>query len=184
VPAAVPAVGAEVAVVPVAQDDVGVGLGLFGFVVVVDVVDGDHRDGPPHDGVQFRLVEVALDSAAAAVARGRHLRRVREVAAVGGAAEEDEVHVAALDQVHLPRRVQGGAAPAQGDADPVLVGGEVRPAHAAPQPHVNPVEELVHRSRRRWWWWWRSCGWAVRCLGNREGEGEQSRAGIRCGGYV
>jgi hypothetical protein len=53
----------------------------------------------------------------------------------------------------------------------------------APQPHVNPVEELVHRSRRWGWRWWRSCGWAGDELfvawGTEEGEGEQSGYSLR-----
>jgi hypothetical protein len=30
---------------------------------------------------------------------------------------------------------------------------EVPSVHAAPQPHVRPVRELLHRRGRRWWWW-------------------------------
>jgi hypothetical protein len=48
---------------------------------------------------------------------------------------------------------------------------------------VNPVEELVHRSRRWGWRWWRSCGWAGDELfvawGTEEGEGEQSGYSLR-----
>jgi len=161
VPAAVPAVGAEVelCVPPLVQED----------VVAAATPRRDGLGPPPYVGLQ-RLAVVALDGAhgdAAAVAvRLRHGRRGPEVAAVGGGAEEDEGEAVAHDQVHLPRRVQRLAARAQGDAGPVLVGVEVRAPHAVPQPHVRPVGEAVHRGRG--WWWW--CGG-----GGRAGELEREQ---------
>jgi len=134
VPAAVPAVAAEVALQIVAHDDV---------VAVIP-----RPDDPPHDGARVEIVAVALDDASAAVAaRRRRVGRDREVAAVGGAVEEDVGDTLVHDPVHLPRRVQRRAARAQGDADPVLVGVEVRAELAALQPHVRPVGEEVHRRR-------------------------------------
>ena len=166
VPAAVPAVGAEAAgEATVAQDDDA-------------FADVARPNGPPHDGVQVRLVVVALDRAEAG--RRLHGGREREVPAVGGAAEEHVVEVAALDQVHPPRRVQGGAARAEGDADPVLVGVEVQAAHQAPHPHVDPVRELIHRGRR--WWRCAAASGAPSALlrGGEEEEGaEQGRCSLR-----
>ena len=86
VPVAAPAVGAEAALVVVVQADV--------------VLAGLHPIGRPHEGrVQVRQVVVALD---AAVARRGNiiLVRDREVPAVGGALEEEEV-VARVDPYHI-----------------------------------------------------------------------------------
>jgi len=145
-PRAEPAVGAEVAVVDVAHAEVAAAVGAR---------DGD---GPPHDGVQVPRVVAALDGGDAAVSRGLLLvGRQREVPAVGGAVEEHVVDAVAQDPVHPPHRVQRrlAAEREQGDPNPVLVGVEVRrAAHAAPQPHVDPVGEFVHRGRVPRWWWW------------------------------
>jgi len=141
VPAAVPAVGAEVAFFAhsqvAAQEDVAAAI--------------QRRDGPPPDVELLRLTEVALGGCVAAVAVPGRGRREREVAAVGGAKEEDVGDAFARDPVHLPRRVQRRAVRAEGDAGPVLVGVDVVPApRAAPQPHVRPIGEAVHRGRGCW----------------------------------
>jgi hypothetical protein len=176
VPEAVPAVGAEKAVGDVAQEDVpGV----------------PRADGLPQDGVHALLAVVPLDDAVAAVPRRRRVGRGREVPAVGGAVEEDAGGAVVQDPLHPPRRVRRPAAePAQGDARPVLVGVEVPAVHAAPQPHVRPVGELLHRVRRR------SGGHLV---GEREASpgslraaargrgsvvGEERAEQVRCDGYV
>jgi hypothetical protein len=139
VPEAVPSVGAEEAVGDVAQEDVA---GVPG------------ADGLPQDGVHV-LVVVAQVDAEAEVARRRRVVGRREVPAIGGAVEEDAGGAVVQDAVHLPRHVHRPAAPAaQGHPHPVLVGVEVPCVHAAPQPHVRPVGELLHRRRGRRWWRW------------------------------
>ena len=90
------------------------------------------------------------------------------------------MEVTALDQVHPPRRFQGGAARAEGDADAVLVGVEVPAAHAAPQPHVDPVREPIHRGRRRWRCAAASGAPSALLRGGEEEEGaEQGRCSLR-----
>ena len=170
-----PAVGAEVAflVLQCAEED-----------VIAAIPCGD---GPPPDVALLRLAEVAQDGA---VAVRRQVRREREVAAVGGVLEEEAGRAVAQDDtLHLPRRVHHRAARAQGDAGPVVVGEEVRAPQGAPQPHVHPVGETIHRGRR--WWWW--------CAGKQDdrlgflalvrgGEGKEREAkqsgGVRCDGLA
>jgi len=56
---------------------------------------------------------------------------------------------AVQDPVHLPRYAQGAAVPARGHPRAVLVGVETEvpsSVHAAPQPHISPVRELLHQS--------------------------------------
>lgn len=91
------------------------------------------------------------------------VQRVELLAEVRGGKTEDEVHVAVLDHVHLPschavlreprRRLR------ETPSRPRRRRGT---SHVAPQLHVTPIEELVHRSRWWWWWWWWpcGCGWA------------------------
>jgi hypothetical protein len=127
----VPGGGAEEAVGDVEHEDV---VGLV-----------RHPDGLPEDVALLRGVVGGLDGGVAGVDQRHPLGREGEVPAVGGAVEEDVAAAAAPDPVHPPRRVQGRAARAQGDARPVLVGVEVRAVHAVPQPHVRPVTKELHR---------------------------------------
>jgi hypothetical protein len=131
VPAEVPAVGAEEAVGDVSQEYVAPALLRL--------------DGRPEDGAHRQVVVDALDDELPAVAERARLVRGCEVAAVGGAVEEDERDVVADDPVHPPRRVQRRAHRAQGDAPPVLVGVEVPAAHAALQADEGTVREELHR---------------------------------------
>jgi hypothetical protein len=139
-------------------------------------------DDHPEDVVLVRGVVGAQDGAAAAALR-RGPGPEGEVPAVGGAAEEHVGGAVARDAVHAPRRAQRRALRARGDTRPVPVGVEVRAVDAAPQPHVRPVGEELHRSPGGW----RRC-----CCrgggGRRRGSGavlqgggwersEQSRAG-------
>ena len=109
-------------------------------------------DGHPEDVVLVRVVEGAQDGVAAVAlrrGRGRWPGPEREVPAVGGAAEEHVGGAPAHEAVHGLRRAQRRALRARGDAPPVLVGVEVRAVEAAPQPHVRPVGEELHRSPAR-----------------------------------
>jgi hypothetical protein len=132
VPGEVLAVGAEEAVGDVAEDDVG---------------PVPRPDGLPHDGGLLVVFVQALDDDLPAVAERGRLVRGGEVAAVGGAVEEDAGAAVVVDPVHPPRRVQRRALRAQGHAHPVLVRVEVHAAHAVPQADVHAVGELLHRGR-------------------------------------
>ena len=166
------AVGAEVAVEVVAQADVS------------RVVD--HPEGPPHEGALVVPAVVALDGAVAAVAGLRLGGRDREVAAVGGALEEEQGGPVDVDAVHPPHRVQGegGAVRAQGDPLPVVVGVEVRLLHAVPQPHEGPVGKEVHRRDGRQLLTTGAAQHFRRGLGARGERREQSRCSLGRDGYV
>jgi hypothetical protein len=132
----VPPVGAEVAVAVIV---------VLGGVAEHDLVPGPEPNELPPDGFILELVVVSLRDEAAAEADRRRGVGGGEVAAAGGAAEE-HVLVVLVVAVHHPRHVHGRAMAAEGDAKPVLVGVEVGPVDATPQPHVLPVEKLVHQS--------------------------------------
>jgi hypothetical protein len=163
VPGEVLAVGAEEAVGDVAEDDVG---------------PVPRPDGLPHDGGLLVVFVQALDDDLPKVAERGRLVRGGEVAAVGGAVEEDAGAAVVVDPVHPPRRVQRRALRAQGHAHPVLVRVEVHAAHAVPQADVHAVGELLHRGRALVGGRAATAGESVasRCgLGGRKGE-KRSRA--------
>jgi hypothetical protein len=166
VPGAVPAVGAEEAVRDVAQEHVA-------------PVPALRLDDRPRDGVLLRVVVHALDDALPVVVERRGVVRGGEVAAVGGAVEEDEGDAVADDPVHPPRRVQRRAHRAQEDARPVLVGVEVPAAHAAPQADVGAVGEPLHRGGRAGSFF-SALLWAGRRGGGQERRKRSRAAQRRC----
>ena len=91
------------------------------------------------------VVVALLDAEPAVVAPRRHVRR-GEVAAVGGAVEVQVMRVITLDQMNRPGHVHRIPAAVEGDSMAVLVGVQVRAVHAAAQPHVLAVMELLHLS--------------------------------------
>jgi hypothetical protein len=108
---------------------------------------GPNLDGNPGNGVV--VVVDALDDVVADMSARRRVVGGLEVAAEGGAVEEDVGGFAADDAVHLPRRVERLAERAQEHGHPVLVGDEVHAVAAnVPQPHLVPVGEALQRSPR------------------------------------
>lgn len=101
----------------------------------------------PRHGLVVQPVEVDKRDTVATEAARRRLACGRKVSAVGGAVEQEAALGATALQVHRPNRGERCPGRLQGDAPPVLIGVEVRAVHAAPQPHVVPVVELLHRFR-------------------------------------
>jgi hypothetical protein len=113
------------------------------------VFPGPNLDGNPGNGVVVLVVVDALDDVVAEMSVRRRVVRCLEVAAEGGAVEEDVGGFAADDAVHLPRRVERLAERAQEHGHPVLVGDEVHTVGpSAPQPHLVPVGKALQRSPR------------------------------------
>lgn len=120
---------------------------------------------PDHVLSVLRVVE---DDLYDAVAGRRLLGRKGEEPAVGDAVEEEVGGASTGDPAHLPRRVRRHAAPAQGDAQPGLIGVEVGVEHARGSPRgrgPSPPLALVRRGQ--------TAGRGGEGTGrDREGEGE------------